>query len=93
MTTTAQPVTPRLNFRVRPDVEHHLRSAAEALGMSLTDFVISAATVRADEVLTTHTVVPADYFDRLVAALDAPPTANNSLKSAAARRRANVKQR
>lgn len=62
----------KLNFRVKPEHEAKLRAAAEALGMSLTDFVIGTATVRADEVLISHTVADADFFDNLVQALDRP---------------------
>jgi uncharacterized protein (DUF1778 family) len=86
MTTAA-----RLNFRVRPDTEHRLRAAAAATDQSLTDFVISAAEARADEVLASHTLVPADYFDQLIAALDAPVTLNEALRTVARRPR-RVKQ-
>jgi uncharacterized protein (DUF1778 family) len=81
----------RLNFRVRADTEHRLRAAAAATDQSLTDFVISAAVARADEVLASHTVVPADYFDQLIAALDAPTTPNEALRTLARRPR-RVKQ-
>lgn len=77
----------RLNFRVRPDAEQRLRAAAAASDQSLTDFVISAAEARADEVLATHTLVPADYFDALVAALDACAQPNPALRAAAQRPR------
>lgn len=86
MTTAA-----RLNFRVRPDTEHRLRAAAAATDQSLTDFVISAAEARADEVLASHTLVPADYFDQLLAALDEPVTPNEALRTLARRPR-RVKQ-
>ena len=77
----------RLNFRVRPDTEQRLRAAAAACEESLTDFVIAAAEERADEVLATHTLVPADYFDRLLAALDEPAEPNEALRKAARRPR------
>ncbi|HEV2886063.1 MAG TPA: DUF1778 domain-containing protein [Jatrophihabitans sp.] len=81
----------RLNFRVRPDTEHRLRAAAAATDQSLTDFVISAAEARANEVLASHTLVPADYFDQLIAALDAPVIPNEALRTLARRPR-RVKQ-
>jgi uncharacterized protein (DUF1778 family) len=74
-----------MNFRVRPDVEQHLRAAAAASDQSLTDFVIGAAQARAAEILATHTVVPADYFDALLTALDAPAQPNEALREAARR--------
>ena len=82
MTTAA-----RLNFRVRPDTEQRLRAAAAACEESLTDFVIAAAEERANEVLATHTMVPADYFDKLIAALDEPVQTNEALRKAARRPR------
>lgn len=78
---------PRLNFRVRPDTERRLRAAAAACSESLTDFVISAAEQRADEVLATRTMVPSDYFDDLLAALDEPVEPNEALHTAANRPR------
>jgi uncharacterized protein (DUF1778 family) len=81
----------RLNLRVQPDVAHRLRAAAAATDQSVTDFVISAAKARADEVLASHTSVPADYFDELIAALDAPVTTNAALRTVV-RHRSRVKQ-
>jgi uncharacterized protein (DUF1778 family) len=78
---------PRLNFRVSPDTERRLRLAAVASSQSLTDFVISAAEERADEVLATHTVVPTDYFDELITALDMPIDTNAALRVAGSRPR------
>lgn len=77
----------RLNFRVRPDAERRLRAAAAACDLSLTDFVLSSAEARAAEVLGTHTLVPSDYFDALIGALDAPPKPNDALRAAARRPR------
>jgi len=77
----------RLNFRVRPDTEQRLRAAAAACEESLTDFVIAAAEKRAEEVLATHTLVPPDYFDRLIAALDEPVETNGALRKASRRPR------
>ena len=79
--------SPRLNFRVRPDTEQRLRSAAAACSETLTDFVISAAEERASDVLDKHTLVPASYFDGLLAALDRPATASDRLRAAAQRSR------
>jgi uncharacterized protein (DUF1778 family) len=63
----------RLNFRISAEAEARLRAAAEVAQETLTEFVLGAAEERADEVLASRTVVPADYFDQLLAALDAPP--------------------
>jgi uncharacterized protein (DUF1778 family) len=80
-------IATRLNFRVRPETERRLRTAAAASNQSLTDFVISAAEVRADEVLASHTLVPAEYYEALLAALDEPLQPNEALISAARQRR------
>lgn len=83
MTTAAG----RLNFRISPDAEQRLRVAAEASDQTLTDFVLGAAEARAEEVLATRTVVTSDYFDRLLSALDDPPTPIPELVRAARRDR------
>lgn len=77
----------RLNFRVPVELENRLRSAAETTSQTLTEFVLGAAQERADEVLANRTTVPADYFDRLIMALDEPVTAMPTLRKAAKRRR------
>jgi uncharacterized protein (DUF1778 family) len=78
-------VAERLGFRVSVDVKRHLEEAARLLGVPLTEFVLGAAQERADEVLAAKTVVPSDYFTRLVDALSAPPVANEPLRRAAER--------
>jgi uncharacterized protein (DUF1778 family) len=83
----AMSATKLMNFRVRPDVEAHLRAAAAVSDQSLTDFVIGAAEARATEILATNTVVPADYFDALLSALDGPAQPNEALRAAARRPR------
>jgi uncharacterized protein (DUF1778 family) len=75
--------TARLNFRVRPETEQRLRAAADALGLTLTDFVIAAAELRADDVLATRTVVPEDFYDALLRALDQPWPSGGRLRDAA----------
>jgi uncharacterized protein (DUF1778 family) len=70
MATTA---SARLNFRIPVETERRLRAAAEAAHETLTEFVLGPAQARAEEMLSAKTVVPADYFDRLLAALDEPP--------------------
>jgi uncharacterized protein (DUF1778 family) len=75
----------RLGFRVSVSVKRHLEEAARSLGVPLTEFVLSAAQDRADQVLDAKTVVPSDYFACLVDALSAPPVANEPLRRAAER--------
>jgi uncharacterized protein (DUF1778 family) len=75
----------RLGFRVSVSVKRHLEEAARSLGVPLTEFVLGAAQDRADQVLDAKTVVPSDYFARLVDALSAPPVANEPLRRAAER--------
>jgi uncharacterized protein (DUF1778 family) len=82
----------RLGFRVSVNVKRHLEEAARLLGVPLTEFVLGAAQDRADQVLTAKTVVPSDYFARLVDALSAPPVANEPLRRAAERAPSVVEQ-
>lgn len=62
-----------------------IAAAAALLGMDASDFAREVLTERAEEVLAEHedkTVVPASYFEDLVAALDAPAEANPALRKA-----------
>lgn len=81
MTTAAE----RLGFRVTPGVKEHLEDAARSLGVPLTEFVLGAAQDKADEVLAAKTVVPPDYFEKLIEALTAPAEENEPLRRAASR--------
>lgn len=85
----------RLEVRVRPDSKARLERAAELSQVPLSDFVRSAAEARAEQVLAEYestTRVPAEFFDELLAALDAPARPNAAL-TAAARRAADVVER
>lgn len=77
----------RLEFRVTTEVKRRLRHAAELSHVQLSDFVRTAAEERADQVLREHavSVVPPDFFDSLVSALEAPAVPNPALARAALR--------
>jgi uncharacterized protein (DUF1778 family) len=84
--------TSRLEFRVRPEVKARIERAAALDGVPVSDFVRALAETRADEVLAEHetqTRVPADFFDEVLAALDAPtrPRPSPALRRAAKRSR------
>lgn len=66
--------TDRIEARLTPDERALIDRAASLSGTSSSAFLVRAAVERADEVLaaSTETVVTADYFDRLVSALDVP---------------------
>ncbi len=88
--------TARLEFRVKPEGKARLELAAELAQVPLSDFVRSAAEEKADEVLREHetlTRVPAQFFDDLLAALDAPAERNDALTRAARRARDTVSTR
>lgn len=85
----------RFEFRVRPDAKQRIEHAANLAGESTSDFVRAAAELRADEVLREHEVitrVPADFFDGLIEALDAPARPNPALARAAGRARRVVRR-
>lgn len=65
--------TERLHVRVSLEFKHLVEDAAREVGMSVSDFVVSTVRDRADDVLARRTVVPAAYYDELLAALDEPP--------------------
>lgn len=86
----------RLEARVSPVQRARLEWAANICGTSVSAFVVDAAVERAEELVAAHmsTVVPADYFDRLVAALDEPDRAPTLAKAAQrVKRRPNIAAR
>jgi uncharacterized protein (DUF1778 family) len=83
----------RMEFRIRPEAKARIELAAELASESASDFARTAAERRADEVLRTHdlvTVVPAGFFEDLLAALDQPAAPNQALTRAARRARKSV---
>ncbi len=86
----------RFEFRLRPEAKSRIERAAELVHESTSDFARTAAEERADRVLQEHmlaTVVPAEFFDELLQALDAPATPNAALMAAAQRARDVVERR
>lgn len=77
-------------MRVPSDRAELIRQAAAARGESVTGFVLEAATRAADEELSVEreTLVPAGFFDELLAALDADPEPSAKLKELARQPRA-----
>jgi uncharacterized protein (DUF1778 family) len=82
--------TARLEVRVRPTDKARLERAAALEQVPVSEFVRSAVEDRTERVLKEHesrTVVPTQFFDQLLAALDAPAAANTALAGAAIRAR------
>jgi uncharacterized protein (DUF1778 family) len=82
----------RLEARVSPEQRARLEWAARLAGTSVSAFVVDAAVERAEELVTAQmsTSVPADYFDRLIDALDhadRAPTLAKAAKRVARNRR------
>lgn len=79
--------TDRIEARVAPEQGRRIRYAAELAGASVSSFMVEAAAEKAERVLVEHreAVVPVDYFDRLIAALDEPPATQAALERGAAR--------
>lgn len=88
--------TDRMEARVSPEERDRIAHAASVTGVSVSAFMVDAAVERADEIIaaTSTTLVSADYFDQLVAALDEPDAAPG-LASAVrrARRRTRIQAR
>jgi uncharacterized protein (DUF1778 family) len=75
----------RFEFRLRPEAKQRIEHAASLVHESTSDFVRAAAERRADEVLLEHdvvTVVPAEFFDQLLSALDEQPQPSPALARA-----------
>src|SRR4029079_12034244 len=64
--------TRRVEARVAPRDRARIDKAAAFEGQSVSAFMVAAAAEKAAQVIAarTATTVPADYFDRLVAAID-----------------------
>lgn len=79
--------TARFEFRVDPDSKTEIEKAAAVTGESASDFARRAAVERAQAVLRQQhvTAVPADYFDMLMAELDAPVQSNERVRAAVRR--------
>jgi len=87
--------TARIEVRVSPEVKARIEYAASLDDTSVSNFVLAAAKERAEEVVRqhhTHTVVPAEFFDSLIAALDEPAEANDALVKAIRRSRSRADQ-
>jgi uncharacterized protein (DUF1778 family) len=74
----------RLEARDSPEQRARLELAATIAGTSVSAFVVDAALERAEEVVAGQmsTNVPADYFDRLLSAIDEPELAPTLTKVA-----------
>jgi len=81
--------TDRLETRLSPDERARIERAASTAGVSMSAFMVGAAVDRAEEIIAaaTTTVVPADYFDGLLAALDEPEAAPHLARAAKRSRR------
>jgi uncharacterized protein (DUF1778 family) len=86
----------RFEFRLRPEAKSRIEQAAELVHETTSDFARTAAEERANQILQDHlmaTVVPAEFFDRLLEALDTPANPNPALGTAARRARDVVERR
>lgn len=81
--------TERIEARVSEDVAARIRYAADLEQVSLSSFVITAAARRAEDIIASRseTLVPGEYFQHLLKALDEPPRALPGLTRAVERAR------
>ena len=77
----------RFEFRVDPDSKTEIEKAAAVAGESASDFARRAAVERAQAILRQQhvIVVPAEYFDTLMAELNAPIQGNERVRAAVRR--------
>jgi uncharacterized protein (DUF1778 family) len=71
----------RWDFRVEPDTDELVRRAAESVDKTLTDFVVSAATIEAERVLADRTtfVLEPEQWATFIELLDRPERGNPGL--------------
>jgi uncharacterized protein (DUF1778 family) len=81
--------TERLEARVAPEEAATIRRAAALENVSASSFVVSSAVKRAEEIIASRqaTVVPPDFFDRLLHSLEKPGVVIPALARAARRAR------
>jgi len=86
---------PRRRSGQRETGQQRIQQAADLLALPVGDFVRSAAEMRAEQVIrnTASTLVPIDFFEALLRALDQPARPNAALKRAARRGRTVVQPR
>ena len=86
---SATAATARLEARISTDLHAMIKRAAEIQGRTLTDFVVSAVQLAAQEAIETAEVIRLSLADQecFAQALLAPPRLAPALKRAFARRR------
>jgi uncharacterized protein (DUF1778 family) len=85
----ATPATARLEARISADLHAMLKRAAEIQGRTMTDFVVSAVQLAAQEAIEKAEVIRLSLADQacFAQALLSPPRPKPALKRAFARRR------
>ena len=81
--------TERIEARIDPDSAERIRYASALERTSVSGFMVAAAAEKAERVIAEHayTLVPSDYFDRLLASLDTPAEPMPELAEVARRER------
>ena len=75
---TTSPRSEKLDLRLTPQAKQRIVAAADVLGRSVSDFVLTSALERAEEALAEKRVwnLTAEQWEKFHAALDAPPVFN-----------------
>ncbi|MGH3263166.1 MAG: DUF1778 domain-containing protein [Trebonia sp.] len=81
--------TERIEARIDPSSAERIRFASALEHTSLSGFMVAAAAEKAERVIAQHayTLVPSDYFDRLLEILEQPPEPLAELADVARRER------
>ena len=79
---TTSPRSEKLDLRLTPQAKQRIVAAADVLGRSVSDFVLTSALERADEALAENSVwnLTAEQWEAFHVALDAPPVFNPALR-------------
>ncbi len=82
--------TERVEARLAPRERRRIDQAAALEGESVSSFIVAAAAEKAERVIAarTTTIVPADYFDRLLSTIDRSDAAPRLARAAKRARRA-----
>lgn len=84
---TIQKRQERIACRIRPEDKSRIASAAELMGLSTSEFLVSKAIKAADEILSSHqTIILSERdWDLVMDGIGNPPEPNEALKKAAIR--------
>ncbi|MQS07947.1 DUF1778 domain-containing protein [Streptomyces alkaliphilus] len=94
-THATPPETTRLEIRIPVEVKRMIERAASACHLTMSAFILQTMKQAAEDVMARDrvTVIPPDFYEAMMAALENPAESDESLAEAARRRREIVRKK